>query len=463
MGTTEAIVDFVTQTTSADIPAEVFKHATRHVIDTLGVAIGATLEPLADNLAAVVAGLREGETALWNGRGRTTALEAAWVNGTLAHALDFDDGGVALTPMHPSSPVLAAVWALSESQNLSGTDALSAYIIGLEVECKIASAISLSHYDHGWHATPVIGVLGAVAATSWLARLNADQTRNAIGIAASLAGGLQANFGTMTKPLHAGIACRNGLVATLLAKAGWTANPAILETDNGFFKVFACGEIKDLNNFGKPFHFLSPGVSLKRFPTCSATHLGIEAILALKRDHALTADQVESIECGVHALSLQALRQELEVQTAEEARFSLHFAAAMVLLEGSVELKHFSQATFKRADVRALMKRVRVYLHPELSDLESKKSNFADVIVGRKDGSSISKRETQIRGRAPLLLDDSEVDAKFRGCVEPVVGEKNCQALLENLRSLESLEEVKTVFPAAYGLACFSAGSSATS
>ena len=115
----------------------------------------------------------------------------------------------------------------------------------------------------------------------------------------------------MTKPLHAGIACRNGLVATLLAKAGWTANPAILETDNGFFKVFGCGVIKDLNNFGKPFHFLSPGVSLKRFPTCSATHLGIEAILALKRDHALTADQVESIECGVHALSPQALRQEL--------------------------------------------------------------------------------------------------------------------------------------------------------
>jgi len=192
---------------------------------------------------------------LWSGRGRTTALEAAWVNGTLAHALDFDDGGVALTPMHPSSPVLAAVWALCESQNLSAMDALSAYVVGLEVECKIASAISLSHYDHGWHATAVIGVLGAVGGTSWLARLNADQTRNAIGIAASLAGGLQANFGTMTKPLHAGIACRNGLVATLLAKAGWTANPAILEADNGFFKVFGCGEIKDLNSFGKPFHF----------------------------------------------------------------------------------------------------------------------------------------------------------------------------------------------------------------
>ena len=330
-------------------------------------------------------------------------------------------------------------------------DALSAYVVGLEVECKIASAISLSHYDHGWHATAVIGVLGAVGGTSWLARLNADQTRNAIGIAASLAGGLQANFGTMTKPLHAGIACRNGLVATLLAKAGWTANPAILEVDNGFFKVFGCGEINDLNSFGKPFHFLSPGVSLKRFPTCSATHLGIEAVLGLKRDHALTADQIESIECGVHALSFQALRQELEVQTAEEARFSFHFAAAMVLLDGSVELKHFSQATFRREDVRTLMKRVRVSIHPELSNLESKKRNFAEVIVHRKDGSAISKRETQIRGRAPLLLDDFEVDAKFRGCTEPVLGERNSQALLEKLRRFESLEALKTLLPAAFG------------
>jgi 2-methylcitrate dehydratase PrpD len=451
MGTTEAIANFVTQTTSADIPREVFRHAKRHVIDTLGVAIGASSEPLAQNLAALVAGQREGETILWSGRGRTTALEAAWVNGTLAHALDFDDGGVALTPMHPSSPVLAAVWALGESQNLSAMDTLSAYIVGLEVECKIASAMSLSHYDHGWHATAVIGVLGAVAGTSWLARLNADQTRNAIGIAASLAGGLQANFGTMTKPLHAGIACRNGLVATLLAKAGWTANPEILEADNGFFKVFGCGEIQDLNSFGKPFHFLSPGVSLKRFPTCSATHLGIEAILGLKRDHALSADQIESIDCGVHALSFQALRQEPEVRSAEEARFSLHFAAAMALLEGSVELKHFSQATFRRQDVRALMQRVRVSIHPELSDLESKKRNFAEVIVHRKNGSSISKRETQIRGRAPLLLDDFEVDAKFRGCTEPVLGEKNSQVLLEKLRGFESLPALKTLLPAAFG------------
>jgi 2-methylcitrate dehydratase PrpD len=452
MGPTEAIAKFVAQTTVEDIPAEVFKHAKRHSIDTLGVAIGASGEPLAETLTALVAGQREGEAILWNGRGRAAVLEAAWVNGTLAHALDFDDGGVALTPMHPSSPTLPAVWALCESRNFSGRDFLCAYVVGLEVACKIASAVSLSHYGHGWHATAVIGALGAAAGTGWLAGLTEDQTLSAIGIAASLAGGLQANFGTMTKPLHAGMACRNGLMATFLAQAGWTSNRTILEAENGFFKVFACGEIENLNSLGQPFHFVSPGVSIKRFPTCSATHLGIEALLALKRDHALVAEQVESIECGVHALSIQALRQEAEIQTAEEARFSLRFAAAMVLLEGSVELKHFSRATFSREDVRALMQRVRVYVHPDLRDLESKKGNFAEVIVRRKDGGAIAKRETKIRGRAPLLLDDSEVDAKFRGCMERVLGQKNSQVLLEKLHSLESVPELRTLLPAAYGL-----------
>jgi 2-methylcitrate dehydratase PrpD len=292
-----------------------------------------------------------------------------------------------------------------------------------------------------------------VAGTSWLARLTVDQTRSAIGIAASLAAGLQANFGTMTKPLHAGAACRNGLMATLLAQAGWTSNGRILEADNGFFKVFGCGEVQDLNTLGKPFHFVSPGVSIKRFPTCSATHLAIEALLELKRDHALAPEQVERIECGVHTLSFQALRQEPEVRTAEEARFSLHFAVAMVLVEGSVEVKHFSQATFRREDVRALMKRVRVYVHPELRDLESKSGNFAEVIVHRKDGDSISKKETKIRGRAPLLLDDSEVDAKFCGCTERVLGQKSSQVLLKQLRSLESVPELRTLLPAAYGSA----------
>ena len=288
-----------------------------------------------------------------------------------------------------------------EQRKGSGHDALAAYVLGLEVECKIAAAISLAHYDHGWHATGVLGALGAAAGASWLLRLPLEGVRTALGIAASMTGGLRANFGTMTKPLHAGLAARNGLTAALLAEAGWSADQNILETKKGFFQVFGCGEVGELN-LGKPFHFSSPGVSIKRFPTCSATHHCIEAMTTLKQDHGLDADQLESIDCSVHAVSYQALRKDPEVTSAEQARFSLHFALAMVLLEGSVELKHFSPQTFGRVDVRTLMQKVRVGIHPDLQTLESKKQAFGQVDVCLKDGRRlVEPRRAGARPGAP--------------------------------------------------------------
>jgi len=452
MGATASIGSFLARTKAEDIPSEVFARAKRNVIDTLGVGIGSSRVPLSKVLSTVSPGKKEGEACLWNGSGRVGALDAAWANGTLAHALDFDDGGVALTPMHPSAPVLPAVWALCESRNRSGKDALSAYIIGVEVECKIASAISLSHYGHGWHATAVLGALGAAAATSWLAGLSQEEVCAALGIASSMAGGLRANFGTMTKPLHAGLAARNGLMATMLAEAGWSANENILETERGFFEVFQCGELLEIDNLGRPFHFSFPGVSIKRFPTCSATHLCIEALLGLKQEHRIDVETVERVECGIQSLAYEVLGKKPEVHSPEQARFSLHFAAAAVLFEGEIELSHFAPNFISREDIQSLMKKVRVFIHPELRDLESKGKNFGEVTVYFKDGSYISKRENRVRGRAPLLLSDTDVDAKFRGCVRQFLGEEQAEALLHALRHLESQKQIRNLLPGAYGL-----------
>lgn len=452
MGATENIGRFLASIKAEDISPEVYARAKRNLIDTLGVGIGSSRVPLAKILSAVLPGKKEGESCLWNGSGRASALDAAWTNGTLAHALDFDDGGVALTPMHPSSPVLPAVWALCESRNLSGRDALSAYIVGVEVECKIASAISLSHYDHGWHATAVLGVLGTTAATSWLAGLSQEKVCTALGIASSMAGGLQANFGTMTKPLHAGLAARNGLMATMLAEAGWSANQNILETERGFFEVFQCGELREINNLGRPFHFSSPGVSIKRFPTCSATHLCIEALLGLRQEHRIDAEMVERIECRIQRLAYEVLGKKPEVHNPEQARFSLHFAMAAVLLEGEIELSHFTPNFIAREDVQSLMKKVGVFIHPELRDLQSKGKNFGEVAVYFKDGSCISKRESRVRGRAPFLLSDADVDGKFRSCVRQFLGDARTEALLHELHHLESQRQIGNLLPAAYGL-----------
>ena len=452
MNATEDIADFLADADAGDIPGAVIAPAKRHVIDTLGVAIGGTQMALAKPLAEVLSRGADGESFLWDGTGWTVAGDAAWINGTLAHTLDFDDGGVALTPMHPSSPVLPAVWALCERADRSGQDALAAYVLGLEVECKIASAVSLTHYDHGWHSTAVLGALGAVAAASWLLALTPEQIRTAIGIAASMTGGLRANFGTMTKPLHAGLAARNGVMAARLAQAGWSANQNVLETKKGFFDVFSCGPVGELK-LGKPFHFESPGVSLKRFPSCSATHHCIEALLALKQEHRLTRDQIDSIHCGVNVISHQALRKEPQAATAEEARFSLHFTMAMILLEGSVELKHFAPATRARDDVRAVMQKVSVGIHPELATLESKKRDFGEVTVTLKDGRKLTHRATRVRGRAPLFLADADVDAKFLGCAGPALGESKAQELLDSLRHLDRQKYIRPLLPAAYGVA----------
>src|SRR3989304_73499 len=275
MGPTEAIAEFVVHTKAENIPAEVYGRAKRHIVDTLGVALASSRGPISAILGEVIEGSAEGESSLWNGRGKTKATDAAWVNGTLTHALDFDDGGVALTPMHPSAPVLPAVLALAEARNLSGMDALGAFVVGVEVECKLASLISLEHYGRGWHATAILGTLGSALASAWLLRLPPAKVRHALGIAASMAGGLQSNFGTMTKPLHAGQAARNGVVAALLAEKGFTANPTALEAEKGMSELYGFGDavsgLRLKEALGQPFHFSSPGVSLKRFPTFTPT------------------------------------------------------------------------------------------------------------------------------------------------------------------------------------------------
>jgi 2-methylcitrate dehydratase PrpD len=452
MSASQAIGDFIAGTKAQDIPAPVFASAKRNLIDTLGVAIGAAGSNVDMALRKLASANAPGDALLWNGHARTAAIDAAWMNGALAHALDFDDGGVALTPMHPSSPVLPAVWALAERDRRSGKDLLAAYLLGVEVECKLTGAASLSHYDRGWHATATMGTFGAATGAGWLLDLSAEQMRMAVGIATSMAGGLQSNFGTMTKPLHAGLAARNGVMAAELARAGWSANPNALEAKRGFVEIFDCGDLAELK-LGQPFHFQSPGVSLKRFPSCSATHHCIEAMFALKRDHDLRTDQIDAIECRVHALSYQALRKEPEAATAEAARFSLHFTMALVLLENGVELKHFLPQTRDREDIRAVMRKVRVAIHPELESLESKKKVFGEVAVRLKDGRVLTQRATQVRGRAPLALTDADVEEKFLGCTEPTLGLARAQELLSKLNRMEEQPDLRTLLPAAFQLA----------
>lgn len=451
MGPTQAIAEFVARTDADAIPAEVIGKAKQHVVDTIGVALASSNGALSRILQEMVQGTREGESSLWSGRGRASAADAAWVNGTLAHALDFDDGGVALTPMHPSAPVLPGVFALAESRGLSGADALRAYIVGVEVECKLASAISLEHYARGWHATAILGALGGASASARLLRLPPETVRCALGVAASMAGGLQANFGTMTKPFHAGQAARNGVVAALLAERGFTANRGVLEADKGMIEVFGFGDrvtggrLEEI--LGQPFHFWSPGVSLKRFPTCTSTHLCLEALLALSGSSPLAPDRIKKIQCAVHRLDYQVLLRPSGIHTAEQARFSLEYAVAVAIRDGEVSLRHFQEEVIRSPELQALMQKVDVFVPPDLASLESKRNRYGEVTVHCSDGSTLTHRATQIRGQPPLLLTDEEIDKKFTDCVAPVLGGARARELLGALRRMETLASIREISP----------------
>src|SRR5215831_17049705 len=265
MRATSHLAEFVTKSRWEDCPAEAVEAARRAILDCLGVMLAGSVEPAARLVTDVARA--EGGSPLATVVGtplRTGAVWAALANGTAAHALDFDDTNFTLMG-HPSAPVLAAALAAGELALADGQALIHAFLLGFEVETTLAAVINPEHYEHGWHATCTLGTLGAVAAASRLLGLDSEQIKTALAVAASQSSGLKENFGTMTKPFHAGHAARSGVLAALLAREGWTASERALEGPQGFFSVLSAGRREDaaLETFGAPWKILTTGVAVK--------------------------------------------------------------------------------------------------------------------------------------------------------------------------------------------------------
>ena len=344
---------------------------------------------------------------------------------------------------HPTAPALPPALALAERGRRTGADLMLAYQIGVEVECKVAEAIMPRHYQHGFHSTATCGSIGAAACAAKMLGLDREATRRAISIGATQAGGLRENFGTMTKPFHAGRACENGTVAAEIAALGFTASPNGLEADRGFFRAAGGGYAPEMidGQLGKPWTFHSPGVSIKPHPSGSLTHPGMGAMLELIRKHDVKPQQVKRVRVGTNHNMPNALihhkpRNELQ------AKFSMEFCMAILLLERKAGLQEFTDETVNRPDVQAMIAKVDFGTDPEAEAAGFDKMTTI-IEVELADGKVLGTRADFGKGSPANPMTDEELSEKFRECASwGGLDRAKSEQVLKLAWSIEQLKDV---------------------
>ena len=321
-----------------------------------------------------------------------------------------------------------------------------AYHVGVEVECKIAEAISPRHYQDGFHSTGTCGALGSAVASAKVLRFDQSKIQNALGLAASQSGGLRENFGTMTKPFQAGHAAESGVVSANLVALGWTAAEQILEADRGFFHAFGGSYDPSalMDRLGKPWAFASPGVSLKPYPSGSLAHPAMTELMRLIEANNIQADQVEKVDVGAnHNVTTTLLHH--QPKTGLEAKFSMEFCVAILLLERKAGLGEFSDKVVQRADVQEMIRRINFYVDPEAESAGFDKMTSI-LKIHLKDGKVITGRADFAKGSPADPMTFEEAATKFRGCADYAEWPKTkAEQIITFVRSLDSASHVSAL------------------
>lgn len=416
-------------------------------IDTVGVTLAGMVED-GPRILLQIPGIATspGPSLIFGTNRRTSPLDAALVNGTASHALDYDDVSGTLGG-HPSVTVIPAMLALGEQLGSTGRELALAYVVGYETECRIARGVHFHHYDKGWHPTATLGIFGTVAAAARLLDFAPDQTAMALGLAASLASGLKANFGTMTKPLHVGHTARNGLFAALMVRGGFTANPGALDAKQGFLDVFNGPGTYDtdriLADWYAPLEVEGGGEpGLKTYPCCGSTHSSINRMIHLSREYDLTPDRVAKIEIMPHARRLPHTNNP-DPRTPLAAKFSIQYAVARALADRAVRLEHFEGAAYLDPTIRALMARTEARQHPDMPD-SSPLQWGAEVVVTTRDGQRLASRLDDFERRGPggQPMSRDELWEKFADCAVRALPRGQVAPLFDLLGRIETLGQV---------------------
>ena len=452
-GLTRYVAEFVLNLKYEDVPAEVNALVKKSILDGFGLALAGSASEMGAICRRYVQSLcpAQGSSTIMGSSQKATPRSAAFANGVFIHADDFDDTQLAVAKdrtygllTHPTAPVLPAILAIAEDSGASGKDLLTAYQAGVEVETKVAEAIAPRHYEDGFHSTGTCGSLGSAAACAKMRGLKIEQTLSAFGIAAAEAAGVRENFGTMTKPFQAGHAAENGVVAADLANLGWTGAEQVLEAKRGFFHAYggSYNPAAIQGKLGNPWTFASPGVSLKPYPSGSLTHPAMGAMLRLVEKYNVRPGDVEKIDVGTNRNMPNTLIHHRPTNGLQ-AKFSMEYCIALILLERRASLAHFTDEFVKRADIQELLQRVNFYVDPIAENAGYDKMTSL-ISVHMKDGRLLKDQADYAKGSPADPMTFEEAAAKFRGCAEfakwPTA---KAEAIIEAMRTLERAANLK--------------------
>lgn len=418
----EILAEYIVQLRREPVQPEVRKKARQFFTDAVCVMLAGCKETATKLVADYARSIGGKPTAyLWGTCGeRTDTYHAAMVNGVAAHVHDYDD--VCTTMIgHPSVAVLPCVLALGEELNISGEEALRAYIVGMEICALMGRAFSPEHNRRGWHSTSSLGVFGATAAAATLLKLERESIICALGIAASESCGLKGNSGTMTKPLHAGRAAAKGIMAAKLAMRGFTSNKNIMEMESGFIRVTTgvChmdAVLQAINT--RNSEFLHVGFLMKPWPACRATHNGVWAMLELLRKYDITAEKIERVDCRMLPYAADILRYSV-VSTPTEGKFSINYVIAKIILNRALVMDDFEGEYVTDQAVIDMMQKIHMIIDEKILPgvyYDYHETTIVDVFL--KDGRKLSERCDYAKGTAENPLTEDEMHTKWKDCLK---------------------------------------------
>lgn len=454
-GLTREMAEFMVGMTYQDIPAEVIELGKKSILDSIGLALCGSVARQAELGRKYLnsLGLNAGHATVIGTSLRMPVRFAAFLNGMGIHGDDYDDTQLSIGSdkqygllTHPSATALPAALGFGEMHASSGRDVMLAYHVGVEVECKIAEAMSNRHYGDGFHTTGTVGTFGAAAAAAKAQKLDVQQCLYALGIAGSSTGGVRENFGTMTKPFHAGKAAELGVVAAELSLLGWTATEQVLEAQRGFFRAAAGSYDPEAisHKLGRPWTFQNPGVSIKPYPSGSLAHPGMTELVRLMKEHGFRGNDVARLDVGANRNVPNTLIYNTP-KTGLQGKFSIPFCMAALLLYGKAGLTEFTDEVVNRPEVQSMMKAVHLGVHPEAEKAGYNRLTTI-LVVTLKDGRKLSGRADWAKGSPQIPMSFDEVGEKFRDCADfakwPSAKSKR---IIEIVRKLETVSDVRTL------------------